>query len=77
MEERIKRAAKSKPVIKMPAVVEQPSNPSTVRGGAGSAIGRPNRVIPTPAAQPSPLIRDGRIPQAASATGYESRDLRK
>ncbi|RXG68860.1 Cytoskeleton-associated protein 5 [Armadillidium vulgare] len=77
LEERIKRAAKSKPVIKMPAVVEQPSNPSTVRGGAGSAIGRPNRVIPTPAAQPSPLIRDGRIPQAASATGYESRDLRK
>ncbi|XP_042874347.1 cytoskeleton-associated protein 5-like isoform X2 [Penaeus japonicus] len=70
LEERIKRAAKNRPVIKKPPV--EPEVP-TVRGGGAS--GRANRVIPTPA-QPAPVItreREG----ADGATGGEQSSLLK
>ncbi|KAG7153303.1 Cytoskeleton-associated protein 5-like [Homarus americanus] len=64
LEERIKRAAKNRPVIKKPPV--EPEVP-TVRGG-GAASGRLNRVIPTPA-QPAPaIVRD----RESSAGGDQS-----
>ncbi|KAG0714752.1 Cytoskeleton-associated protein 5 [Chionoecetes opilio] len=62
LEERIKRAAKNRPVIKKPAPeLEVPS----VRGG-GAMAGRPNRVTPK-AAQPAPqLLRErGGVPRPA------------
>nr|XP_045625375.1 cytoskeleton-associated protein 5-A-like isoform X2 [Procambarus clarkii] len=69
LEERIKRAAKNRPVIKKPPV--EPEVP-TVRGG-GAANGRPNRVIPT-AAQPAPvLVRD----RESTAVGEQSSLLKR
>lgn len=60
LEERIKRAAKNRPVIKKPP--PEPEVP-TVRGG-GAAAGRPNRVTPK-AAQPAPqLLRERGNPKA-------------
>lgn len=60
LEERIKRAAKNRPVIKKPP--PEPEVP-TVRGG-GAAAGRPNRVTPK-AAQPAPqLLRERGAPRA-------------
>ncbi|XP_037791590.1 cytoskeleton-associated protein 5-like [Penaeus monodon] len=70
LEERIKRAAKNRPVIKKPPV--EPEVP-TVRSGGAS--GRANRVIPTPA-QPAPVLtreREG----ADGATGGEQSSLLK
>uniref|UniRef100_A0A0N7ZBI0 TOG domain-containing protein n=1 Tax=Scylla olivacea TaxID=85551 RepID=A0A0N7ZBI0_SCYOL len=73
LEERIKRAAKNRPVIKKP--MPEPEVP-TVRGGGGAtAAGRPNRVTPK-AAQPAPqLLRERGVPRAGEqqATGLKSR----
>ncbi|XP_071537702.1 cytoskeleton-associated protein 5 isoform X3 [Panulirus ornatus] len=72
LEERIKRAAKNRPVIKKPPV--EPEVP-TVRGGA--AAGRPNRVIPT-AAQPAPaLVRDREGSAGGAASGEQSSLLKR
>ena len=60
LEERIKRAAKNRPVIKKPP--PEPEIP-TIRGG-GAAAGRPNRVTPK-AALPAPqLLRERGVPRA-------------
>lgn len=60
LEERIKRAAKNRPVIKKPP--PEPEIP-TVRGGGGAVAGRPNRVTPK-AAQPAPqLLRERGTPR--------------
>ncbi|KAK4303692.1 hypothetical protein Pmani_024319 [Petrolisthes manimaculis] len=57
LEERIKRAAKNRPVIRKPPTAVDPDVP-TVRSGGAAGGGRANRVIPT-AAQPAPtLVRD-------------------
>lgn len=72
LEERIKRAAKNRPVIKKP--LPEPEVP-TVRGGGATAAGRPNRVTPK-AAQPAPqLLRERGVPRAGEqqATGLKSR----
>lgn len=72
LEERIKRAAKNRPVIKKP--MAEPEVP-TVRGGGATAAGRPNRVTPK-AAQPAPqLLRERGNPRAAEqqAAGLKSR----
>ena len=57
LEERIKRSQKNRPVIKKPSEVEA----ATVRPG-----GRPNRVNPVPASQPSPVVRESGIPDPSS-----------
>ncbi|KAK8386170.1 hypothetical protein O3P69_010709 [Scylla paramamosain] len=70
LEERIKRAAKNRPVIKKP--LPEPEVP-TVRGGGATAAGRPNRVTPK-AAQPAPqLLRERGVPRAGEqqATGLK------
>ncbi|XP_045137050.1 cytoskeleton-associated protein 5-like isoform X4 [Portunus trituberculatus] len=70
LEERIKRAAKNRPVIKKP--MPEPEIP-TVRGGGAAAAGRPNRVTPK-AAQPAPqLLRERGAPRAGEqqATGLK------
>lgn len=70
LEERIKRAAKNRPVIKKP--MPEPEVP-TVRGGGAAAAGRPNRVTPK-AAQPAPqLLRERGAPRAGEqqATGLK------
>ncbi|XP_045137048.1 cytoskeleton-associated protein 5-like isoform X2 [Portunus trituberculatus] len=72
LEERIKRAAKNRPVIKKP--MPEPEIP-TVRGGGAAAAGRPNRVTPK-AAQPAPqLLRERGAPRAGEqqATGLKRR----
>lgn len=71
LEERIKRAAKNRPVIKKPPV--EPEVP-TVRGGGAS--GRANRVIPTPA-QPAPPVLPRDREGADGATGGEQSSLMK
>ena len=50
LEERIKRSQKNRPMIKKPV---NDTDAPVVRPG-----GRPNRVIPAPASQPSPVVRD-------------------
>lgn len=62
LEERIKRAAKNRPVIKKPP--PEPEVP-TVRGGSSAAAGRPNRVTPR-AAQPAPQLLRERGPAKAA-----------
>lgn len=62
LEERIKRAAKNRPVIKKPP--PEPEVP-TVRGGSSAAAGRPNRVTPK-LAQPAPQLLRERGPAKAA-----------
>lgn len=69
LEERIKRAAKNRPVIRKPTAVE-PEVP-TVRSGGAAGGGRPNRVIPT-AAQPAPtLVRDREVGGGDQTSGIK------
>ncbi|KAK7077047.1 hypothetical protein SK128_006638 [Halocaridina rubra] len=75
LEERIKRAAKNRPVIKKPpieAVVP------TVRGGStsGGVGGRVNRVTPT-LAQPAPVLMRNREGADGAAAGVEQNSLFK
>lgn len=73
LEERIKRAAKNRPVIKKPPA--EPEVP-TVRGGAPAAAGRANRVIPT-LAQPAPALVRNREGADGAAGGEQNSFLKR